>query len=162
MANILQVKDRNGSWVAIPAITGATGKDGAKGDPGYTPVKGVDYFDGKDGYTPVKGVDYFDGADGKNGTDGKDGVPCTHSWNATTLTVTSASGTSSADLKGPKGDTGAAGATGPKGDPGSSGVYIGTTAPTDQAITVWVNPDYASQVEAFNAITSAKIKAICT
>ena len=31
---------------------------------------------------------------------GDDGVPCTHSWDGTTLTVTSASGTSSADLQG--------------------------------------------------------------
>ncbi len=46
----------------------------------------------------------------------------THGWNGTVLTVTSASGTSSADLKGdtgeqgPKGDTGATGEQGPKGD----------------------------------------------
>ena len=50
-----------------------------------------------DGYTPVKGKDYFDG---------KDGVSATHSWSGTVLTVTSASGTSSADLKGGKGDDG--------------------------------------------------------
>jgi hypothetical protein len=65
-----------------------------KGEPGYTPKKGIDYFDGHPGYTPRKGIDYFDG---------KDGVSATHSWNGTVLTVTSASGTSSADLKG---DTG--------------------------------------------------------
>lgn len=41
--------------------------------------------------------------------DGADGVSCTHSWNGTTLTVTSASGTSSADLKGEKGDPGLGG-----------------------------------------------------
>ena len=35
---------------------------------------------------------------------GSDGVSVTHSWNGTTLTITSASGTSSADLKGEKGD----------------------------------------------------------
>ena len=38
--------------------------------------------------------------------DGKDGVSATHSWKGTVLTVTSASGTSSADLKGEKGDKG--------------------------------------------------------
>lgn len=60
---------------------------------------------------------------GASGSDGKDGVSCTHSWEGTVLTVTSASGTSSSDLRGPKGDAGAtgpegpAGATGPKGDP---------------------------------------------
>lgn len=37
---------------------------------------------------------------------GKDGTSATHSWNGTTLTITSASGTSSADLKGAKGDKG--------------------------------------------------------
>ena len=46
-----------------------------------------------------------------------DGVSTTHSWDGTTLTVTSASGTSSANLKGDKGD---------KGDRGEKGdsVYI--------------------------------------
>ncbi|MFQ9178791.1 MAG: hypothetical protein ACLR3C_01960 [Eggerthella lenta] len=34
------------------------------------------------------------------------GTSCTHSWDGTVLTVTSASGTSSADLAGPKGDKG--------------------------------------------------------
>jgi hypothetical protein len=97
------------------------GKDGKDGKDGYTPVKGVDYFDGKDGqdgYTPQKGVDYFDGKDGQDGQDGKDGkdgqngqdgkngVSCTHKWEGTTLTVTSASGTSSVNLKGDKGDKG--------------------------------------------------------
>lgn len=37
---------------------------------------------------------------------GKDGVSATHEWNGTTLSVTSESGTSSADLKGQKGDDG--------------------------------------------------------
>ena len=67
--------------------------NGADGKDGYTPQKGVDYFDG---YTPVKGSDYFDG---------KDGMSATHRWDGTTLTITSASGTSSADLKGEKGDS---------------------------------------------------------
>ena len=53
-----------------------------------------------------------DGVDGKDGANGKDGVSATHYWNGTTLTITSASGTSSADLKGDKGDKGA------DGDPG--------------------------------------------
>lgn len=46
------------------------------------------------------------------GNKGTDGVSVTHSWNGTTLNVTSASGTSSADLKGEKGDKGDTGATG--------------------------------------------------
>ena len=35
----------------------------------------------------------------KNGANGKDGVSATHSWNGPVLTVTSASGSSSVDLK---------------------------------------------------------------
>lgn len=62
------------------------------------------------------------GPRGDAGPAGRDGVGCTHSWEGSVLTVTSASGTSSSDLRGPKGDTGAtgpqgpAGAVGPKGD----------------------------------------------
>lgn len=44
-----------------------------------------------------------------NITSGADGISVTHRWDGTVLTVTSASGTSSMDLKGEKGDTGAAG-----------------------------------------------------
>lgn len=47
--------------------------------------------------------------------DGEDGVSVTHSWEGTVLTVTSASGTSSADLKGEPGKAGE------KGDPGAPG-----------------------------------------
>jgi hypothetical protein len=63
------------------------------------------------------------GPKGDAGPAGRDGVGCTHSWEGSVLTVTSASGTSSSDLRGPKGDRGAAGpqgpagAAGPKGDP---------------------------------------------
>ena len=40
------------------------------------------------------------------GEKGEDGIDATHSWNGTILTITSASGTSSANLKGEKGDPG--------------------------------------------------------
>lgn len=40
----------------------------------------------------------------------------THAWNGTVLTITSDSGTSSMDLRGPKGDTGVRGPQGPAGD----------------------------------------------
>ena len=49
-----------------------------------------------------------------------DGTSATHSWNGTTLTITSASGTSSADLKGDKGDKGDPGAAGSNGSNGTS------------------------------------------
>lgn len=61
------------------------------------------------------------GQDGSPGADGENGISVTHSWSGTVLTVTSASGTSSADLKGEKGDPGEPGADGAKGDPGDKG-----------------------------------------
>lgn len=94
----------------VDYFDGVAGKDGKDG---YTPIKGIDYFDGKDGYTPIKGVDYFDGQNGKDGVDGKNGISTSHSWDGTILTVTSASGTSSAELKGEQGERGV------------SGVYVG-------------------------------------
>ena len=65
----------------------------------------------------------------KNGVDGKDGISVTHSWNGTVLTITSASGTSSADLKG---DTGPQGIQGPKGEQGVKG-DTGETGPQGPA-----------------------------
>ena len=87
-----------------------------------------------------------------------DGVSVTHKWDGTTLRVTSASGTSSADLKGTQGDPGvsvthqwdgttlrvtsASGTSSAdlKGETGDSGVYVGSTAPTDPAKNVWIDP----------------------
>ena len=97
------------------------GKDGQDGQDGYTPQKGVDYFDGQPG---KDGADGEPGQPGKDGNPGKDGVSATHKWSGTTLTITSASGTSSADLKGDKGDkgdTGSQGAPGEKGEKGEPG-----------------------------------------
>ena len=91
-----------------------------KGDPGKDGSNGKD---GSDGFSPTVGVSKSgkattititdkngaksatinDGADGAPGSNGKD---ATHSWNGTILTITSASGTSSANLKGEKGDKG--------------------------------------------------------
>lgn len=86
-AAILRVRQADGLFAEIPALKGTKGEDGKDG------ANGKDGTNGKDG---VNGID---------GKDGADGVSCTHSWNGTTLTVTSASGTSSADLKGAKGDS---------------------------------------------------------
>ena len=101
-------------------VQGGSGGSGEPGADGFSPIANVTQTasgavisitdksgtttatiangkDGEDGYTPVKGKDY---------TDGQNGVSATHSWNGTTLTITSASGTSSANLKGEKGDKG--------------------------------------------------------
>lgn len=55
------------------------------------------------------------------GSDGADGISCTHEWDGTTLIITSASGTSSSDLKGERGEKGEQGEPGAKGDKGDKG-----------------------------------------
>ena len=91
--------------------TGATGPQGPKGDTGATGAQGPQGIQGEKGPK---------GETGATGAAGSDGVSCTHSWNGTVLSVTSASGTSSADLVGPQGPTGATGATGPAGADGTT------------------------------------------
>lgn len=89
-----------GKNVTIESIVAIDGGNritfGFTDDNGVAQEKTLDVMDGKDG---------ADGKNGTNGTNGKDGVSTTHSWNGTTLTITSASGTSSADLKGDPGTT---------------------------------------------------------
>lgn len=95
-------------------FTVTNGVNGSGGEGG-----GTVYMQVSDGYIQYSN----DGATWANviavselkGADGTDGVSCTHSWDGTTLTITSASGTSSADLKGEKGD---------KGDPGESAAGV--------------------------------------
>ena len=55
-----------------------------------------------------KGDKGVTGPQGPTGPAGKDGTSVTHSWNGSVLTITSASGTSSADLRGPAGEGGTA------------------------------------------------------
>lgn len=92
--------------------TGATGPQGPQGEKGDTGATGAHCPKGDTGDT---------GPQGATGPSGADGVSCTHSWNGTVLTVTSASGTSSANLVGPQGPTGATGPQGPAGSNGTDG-----------------------------------------
>ena len=106
------------------------GEKGDKGEPftyadftaeQLASLKGEKGDKGEAGYTPQKNIDYFDGVNGKDGEKGADGVSVTHSWNGTVLTVTSASGTSSVDLKGEKGEQGIQGIQGVQGEKGDTG-----------------------------------------
>lgn len=97
--------------------SGESGEDGAT----FTPY--VD-ADGNLSWTNDKGLPNpatvnIKGADGK---DGSNGVSATHSWNGTVLTITSASGTSSADL---------IGATGADGKDGTNATITGASATVD-------------------------------
>lgn len=102
---------------ALNSPQSVSGKAIPRGNDGISPTLDVTEIPG--GHRVVindiegeKPFDIMDGRDGKDGEDGKDGVSPTHSWNGTTLVVTSASGTSFADLKG---DTGEPGYTPKKG-----------------------------------------------
>ena len=66
----------------------------------------------------LRGPQGEQGPKGDTGEKGSDGISVTHKWSGTILEVTSASGTSSVDLKGEKGDKGD---TGPQGDTGETG-----------------------------------------
>lgn len=99
----------------ITIKNGSKGSDGKNGDNGTSVTVSNVSTSSADGGSNV--VTFSDGkqlivkngskgSDGKDGSNGSNGVSATHSWNGTTLTVTSASGSSSANLKGDKGDNG--------------------------------------------------------
>ena len=85
-------------------------------------IKGVKGDKGDRGEQGIQGVQGLKGETGEQGQKGADGTSATHRWSGTTLYITSASGTSSADLKGDKGDTGETGANGTNGKDGEAGV----------------------------------------
>lgn len=107
-------------------IKGTKGDKGDKGDRGLQGVQGIQGERGEQGQKGDKGdrgeqgIQGIQGAKGETGAQGQkgaDGTPATHRWSGTTLYITSASGTSSADLKGEKGDRGE------KGDKGADGAH---------------------------------------
>ena len=117
MGNIYHEWDGTTLIITSDSGTSACDLKGAKGDIGVRGPQGVSGEAGKDGTLTF--VDFTDeqreslkgdkGDKGDTGADGVDGISATHSWDGTVLTITSASGTSSADLKveyGEKGDKG--------------------------------------------------------
>ena len=78
----------------VKGDTGPAGEPGQKGDKG-------DAFTYAD-FTQEQ-LEALRGPQGEPGKDGKDGVSITHAWNGTSLSITSASGTSEMDLRGPEG-----------------------------------------------------------
>ena len=71
--------------------------------------------------TDANGTQAFVVLDGVDGRDGENGVSMEHAWDGTVLTITSASGQTSADLKGEKGDRGERGLQGMQGERGADG-----------------------------------------
>lgn len=82
----------------------------------YTPTNWVD------GQTPVNAENLNKLERGvQQATADAEASQISHSWSGSVLTITSGSGTSSADLKGPTGEPGSAGPAGPAGEPGPAG-----------------------------------------
>ena len=153
---IVTITDATGTTTATLANgakgdTGATGPQGPKGDAGTTGPQGPQGVKGETGETGPQGPKGDTGATGAQGPKGDtgptgpkgdtgptgaDGVSCTHSWNGTVLSVTSASGTSSADLVGPQGPTGATGPQGPAGADGTSFTPVAPLALVNGELTV--------------------------
>ena len=106
---------------ALKGEKGDTGERGPQGEQGIQGPKGDKGDTGAQGPQGEKGDKGDTGAQGPAGADGKDGVSVTHEWVGTTLSVTSASGTSSADLKGEKGEQGIQGPQGEQGIQGPQG-----------------------------------------
>ena len=84
----------------LNALKGPQGEPGQKGDKGDA----FTYADfTQEQLEALKGPAGKDGSNGLDGKDGKDGVSVSHTWNGTSLSITSASGTSEMDLRGPAG-----------------------------------------------------------
>ena len=108
----IYIYDAVNGWVNNGPLQGAKGDKGDKGDPFTYADFTAEQLATLKGEKGDKGDT---GAQGPAGADGKDGVSVTHEWVGTTLSVTSASGTSSADLKGEKGEQGPQGPAGTDG-----------------------------------------------
>lgn len=111
--NIVTVRLTDGSSMEFKIKNGSKGSTGAKGDQGIQGPKGDTGEQGPKGDT---------------GENGADGISVTHKWSGSILEITSASGTSSVDLKGEKGEKGDKGETGPQGERGMQG-EIGPQGP---------------------------------
>lgn len=94
---IVTIKNGSKGSQGEQGIQGIQGEKGDKGDKGDT---------GEQGIQGDKGDKGDKGDTGATGENGQDGISCEHSWDGTKLTVISASGSSSADLKGEDGTDG--------------------------------------------------------
>ena len=93
----------------LNALKGPQGEPGVKGDKGdaFTYADFTqEQLEALRGPQGIQGVPGETGPAGQPGQNGKDGVSITHTWNGTSLSITSASGTSEMDLRGPAGQDG--------------------------------------------------------
>lgn len=136
----------------LNALKGPQGEPGVKGDKGDA----FTYADfTQEQLEALRGPQGQAGKDGSNGKDGKDGVSITHTWNGTSLSITSASGTSQVDLKGQKGDQGQIGPQGPQGPAGSD--YVLTQNDKTEIAGLVDLTNYATTTYVDNAVAGIKI-----
>lgn len=137
-------------------IKGVKGDKGDKGDRGLQGVQGIQGERGEKGQKGdkgdrgeqgIQGVQGAKGETGAQGQKGADGTPATHRWSGTTLYITSASGTSSADLKGEKGDKGDPGQAGADGQPGKDGQDGADGYTPIKGTDYWTDTDKAAIVQ---------------
>ena len=113
-------------------------------------------------FTVKNGAQGATGGKGPQGPAGANGVSCTHSWSGSKLTITSASGSSTVDLRGPQGptgNTGNTGATGPQGPAGRDGlttsVAVNGTTYTQSSGKITL-PNYPTKLPASDVYSWAK------
>ena len=136
----------------LNALKGPQGEPGVKGDKGDA----FTYADfTQEQLEALRGPQGEPGKDGLNGKDGKDGVSITHTWNGTSLSITSASGTSQVDLKGQKGDQGQIGPQGPQGPAGQD--YVLTQDDKTEIAGLVDLTNYATTTYVNNAVANIEI-----
>lgn len=141
--------------------TGAKGDKGDKGDKGEKGDKGDTGSQGEQGPQGIQGIQGEQGPKGDKGDTGDTGPqgPAGEAGVTPNITVTATTGEPGTDVqveqsgtaenpvlkftipRGNDGYVGADGAPGKDGEPGKSGVYIGTEAPTDPDVNVWIDTD---------------------
>ena len=130
-------------------VVGPAGEPGPKGDTGDA----FTYADFTE--EQLEALRGPAGRDGINGLDGEDGVSITHTWNGTSLSITSASGTSQVDLKGEKGDQGQIGPQGPQGPAGQD--YVLTQDDKTEIAGLVDLTNYATTTYVDNAVANIEI-----
>ena len=128
---------------------GPRGEQGLKGEKGDIGPQGPRGEQGLKGDTGERGPKGEQGLQGPAGVAGKDGVSVTHQWSGSVLKITSASGTSQADLRGPKGD---------KGDPGAV-INNGDVYTNRANIFTAANTFNGSVLNSYNVTNGGKIEA---
>jgi len=135
--------------------TGSQGPQGPKGEQGPQGIQGSQGEAGPQGPQGEQGIQGIQGPQGETGPQGPQGIqgPKGDTGEQGPKGDTGPQGPKGdTGEQGPKGETGSQGPqgetgpqgeqgqAGPQGPTGDSGVYIGTTAPSDPDVNVWINP----------------------